>query len=42
MTEQQALETLEKEYPDFKRSWEQELKDGHKATEILSWLESFY
>ena len=41
MTEQEALEILKKEWPEYSRQTEQNLKDGKSLVEWLSVLESF-
>ena len=41
MTEQEALEILRKEWPEYDRTTDQMLKDGKSMVEWLSILESF-
>lgn len=41
MTEQEALEILHKEWPEYNRQTEQNLKDGVSMVKWLSTLESF-
>ena len=41
MTEQEALEILQREWPEYSRQTEQNLKDGNSLVEWLSILESF-
>lgn len=42
MTEQEALEKIKEEYPEFTKDAELMLNAGQKVTELLSTLESFY
>ena len=41
MTEQEALEILHEEWPEYNRQTEQNLKDGDSMVQWLSTLESF-
>ena len=42
MTEQEALEIIKAEYPEFTKHAEQSIKDGESVVQLLSMLESFY
>lgn len=42
MTEQEALETIKAEYPEFTKDAEQTIRDGESVSSLLSTLESFY
>jgi hypothetical protein len=42
MTEQEALERIKQEYPEFAKQAEQDIKDGVSVKELLSVLDSFY
>lgn len=42
MTEQEALEIIKAEYPEFTKDAEQMIKDGTSVAQMLSTLESFY
>ena len=42
MSQQEALEVIKAEYPEFTKNAEQWIKDGRDLVEFLSWLESFY
>lgn len=41
MTEQEALEILRKEWPEYNKATDQTLKDGDSLIQWLSILESF-
>ena len=42
MTEQEALEKIKQEYPEFTKDAELMMQGGEKVTELLSVLDSFY
>ena len=42
MTQQEAMEVIKAEYPEFTKDAEQWVQDGQDLVEFLSWLESFY
>ena len=41
LTEEQALETLRKDWPEYNKATEMKLKEGQSMVEWLSTLESF-
>lgn len=42
MTQEEALQRIVTEYPEFIKQAIQDIKDGQDLTELLSTLDSFY